>query len=134
MFVLQIFIENLVLDFLAHRKSIVKLEKEELIIDVGFLSCLISVRPTYLIWVVFASCGRTLPLKIEKRKRVKKLISVRNCKNCYVNMWVSRWVALWEPTSAILHCSWCSFVSNNLPLSQQKYLFPGNFFPCVHVL
>ena len=49
MFVLETFIENLVLYFLAQRKSVVKLVKGELIIDVGFLSCLISVRPTYLI-------------------------------------------------------------------------------------
>ena len=55
-------------NILAQRKLSVKLVKgifKCFIIDVGFISCLTSIRLTYqgLIWVLFTSGDRTLPLR-----------------------------------------------------------------------
>ena len=63
--------------------------------------------------------------KIEKHKN---LISVRNCKKCYLNRERSSCAVLREPKSAILHCYWCPFVSNDSSLSSQKFIFQSTFF------
>ena len=76
----------------------------------------------------FCVCWSVTAPNIEKHKKVKSLISVRNCKKCYLNRGISRWAGLWEPRSAILHCYWCSFVSNDSSLSPQKFIFQSTFF------
>ena len=60
-------------NILFQRKSGIKLVKGTFkcyIIDVGFISCLTTIRLTYqgLIWVLFASDYRTLPLRERNRK------------------------------------------------------------------
>ena len=77
-------------NFLAQRKSGVKLVKDifkHFIIDVGFTSCLTSIRLTYqdlisesFLRLLIGRCPR-----IKKHQKVKNLISVKIIKKCYVN-------------------------------------------------
>ena len=73
-------------NFLAQRKSSVKLVKDifkRLIIDVGFTSCLTSIRLTYqgLISKSFCVWWLDAAPRIEKHKKVRNLISVKIVKN-----------------------------------------------------
>ena len=73
-------------NFLAQRKSGVKLVKDifkHFIIDVGFTSCLTSIRLTYqgLISKSFCVWWLDAAPRIEKHKKVRNLISVKIVKN-----------------------------------------------------
>ena len=140
LFLLETFIQNLVLRFFVSKKIRCKTRKDmfkHFIIAVGFISCLISIRITLPKLNLNPFCVRWLDAvsKIEKQQqqqqqqqKVKKLISVRNFKKCYRNRSILRCclVRSQERYYALLFVpfcfKWLTFIFTKNLFSKQVFL------------
>ena len=136
MFLLETFVQNFVIELFGPKKNRCKFCNK--LIETFYYWCRFCfmfdlhktniVEPNlnpFCVWWLDAGP------KMEKRKKVTNLTSVRNCKKCYASNEISSSAVLWKPKSDILHCSWHPFVPNDSYLSPQKLYFSNHVFPTV---
>ena len=139
MFLLEIFVQNLVIELFDRKKIRCKTRKKFIetfchwyrfyfMFDLDKTNIVGPILSPFCVWWLDAAP------KIENHKKVTNIVSVRNCKKCYASREISSRAVPWKPKSTIPHCSWPHFVSNDSYLSPQKLSFSKHVLPPVFTL